>query len=88
MTKPIQRTWGMVNAAVVHGNGMLLPWGDACQLKSSNRGGGTEPMSGHQAHYEITSLPDFALVEYIVSKTSIANAWKKRVRSNKGALWC
>ena len=42
MTKPDQRPWGMVNAAVVQGRVMLLP-GEACQPKLLNGGGGTGP---------------------------------------------
>lgn len=37
--KPIRRTWGMVNAAIVQGKIMQLP-GEVCQPKLLNRSGG------------------------------------------------
>jgi len=42
MTKPIWRTWEMVNEVVVQGRIMFLP-GEICQPKLSNVSGGTEP---------------------------------------------
>ena len=42
IAKPVQRTWGMVNAAIVQGKIMQLP-GEACLPKTLNRVGGTEP---------------------------------------------
>ena len=40
--KPVRRTWGLVNAAVVQGKIMFLP-GEICRPKRPNGRGGTEP---------------------------------------------
>ena len=42
MTKPVRRTWGLVNVAVVQGKIMFLP-GEICLSKLLNGSGGTEP---------------------------------------------
>ncbi len=42
MTKPVWRSWGMVNEVVVQGKIMVLP-GEICQPKLPNGSSGTEP---------------------------------------------
>ena len=69
------------NPKLILGKGLKAVWQEVIVSSDYSQ----TPSGGLEIRRVTESSPaDFASVEYIVSKTSIANAWKK-VRSNKGA---
>jgi len=69
------------NPKVILGKGLKAVWQEVVVSSDCSQAPSGELAIRRVAEF---SPVDFASVEYIVSKTSIANAWKK-VRANKGA---